>query len=509
MHLASPYMLLCLGFLPCFIATFAWGDRKRRLAQMRFQSSAPTQVDVSRRWWKRNCVLAAAASLILALSRPVSRGPDPAVENTGDIVFLLDVSRSMLSVDAQPTRLARAKSIIASLVEQVRGERTALVAFAGVSSVQCPLTIDQAFFRAMLERASPESVTRGGTRIGDAIQFSVDSVFDDVVRARKQLVIVTDGGDLDSNPTIAARAVLRQGIRLLVIGVGDKDNGALVPTSASDPTPILYGGEQVRTKLEQGLLQTIAEAGAGAYFNAGALESDAADIYRRFLNPVTPPRSREAETSASSWFVLFAIVLLITETLLSDRKVRSAALAVIVIADLSAQTPAESVAEGNAAYRESHWSQAVDSYEMAARSKPMLPQAHFDMGLALYRMQQYSSASDAFGRAAAASRGTPLEATSKLGQANCAYRVAIDAPQVQAQQLLRRVLSRYEELSAIPDARFNADVVRQRLADLLKRQSMDAPGTPSARKKASGPHDIVEQGGVPGKTRAQNVDRDW
>src|ERR1700722_2449381 len=146
---------------------------------------------------------------------------------------------------------------------------------------------------------------------------------------------------------------------------------------------------------------------------------------------------------------------------------------------------------------------------VAARSKPMLPQAHFDMGLALYRMQQYSSASDAFGRAAAASRGTPLEATSKLGQANCAYRVAIDAPQVQAQQLLRRVLSRYEELSAIPDARFNADVVRQRLADLLKRQSMDAPGTPSARKKASGPHDIVEQGGVPGKTRAQNVDRDW
>ena len=65
------------------------------------------------------------------------------------------------------------------------------------------------------------------------------------------------------------------------------------------------------------------------------------------------------------------------------------------------------------------------------RSKPMLPQAHFDMGLALYRMQQYSSASDALAALRLHRETLPS-----------AYRVAIDAPQDQAQQLLRRVLSR-------------------------------------------------------------------
>ena len=508
-RLAHPYMLLLLLALPAFTAMFSRADRKRRLALERFAASGRTQIDVAHRRWKRICVLAAVVSLILALSRPMwmesSNAPH---ENTGDVVFLLDVSRSMLSADAAPTRLGRAKSIIGDLVGKLHGERMALVAFAGVPAIQCPLTIDREFFDAMLERAAPDSVARGGTRIGDAIQFSLDSVFDDVVRARKQLVILTDGGDQDSFPVPAAQTALTKGIQLLVIGIGDDENGALVPTSELDPTPILYHGEQVRTKLDDGLLRAMA-AGSGVYLNAGANMLNATGIYQQFIARSTRPRGGENESSAAEWLLLFAIALLTGETLLSDRRARAVALALVLIVNLAAQTPTEWVSKGNAAYRDGHWEVAADSYEMAARSTPVLPQVYFNMGAALYRVQRYGAASDAFGQAAAAALGTRLEATSKLGQANCAYREAIDAPPSESQRLMRRVLSQYNDLSAIPDARFNAEVVRQRLADLQKRLSANAPAPPLANRKVYGPHDIVQRGGVPQAVRRQSVDRDW
>jgi tetratricopeptide (TPR) repeat protein len=131
------------------------------------------------------------------------------------------------------------------------------------------------------------------------------------------------------------------------------------------------------------------------------------------------------------------------------------------------------------------------------------------MGMAYYRERGYANASEAFEKAAVASRGTALEAASKLGLANCAFREAMDAPPDEAQQMLRRVLRSYEELSANADAKFNADVVRRRLAELRERESRAAPPMPSAHKKATGAHDIVEQGGVPEKTKAERVERDW
>jgi Ca-activated chloride channel homolog len=512
-HFVHPKLLLLLLLTPALVALFAWADRKRRLALARFAPSRRGQanpVDASRRRRKRGCILIATLCLIVALSQPVwTRASKDSIGDTGDVVFLLDVSRSMLSSDVAPTRLAVAKSIVSGIGQKLRSERMALVAFAGVPAVQCPLTIDKAFFEATLERSSRDSVARGGTKIGDAIQLALDSVFDDVVRARKLLVIVTDGGDQDSLPALAAKTAAARGIGLLVIGIGESRAGALVPTSESDPTPIVYNGEQVRTKLEGETLRVIAAAGSGTYLEAGVDKLDAGKIYDQYIGGARRSRFGEIEQSAAHWLVLFAITLLIAEMLLTDRRRLAAEVALILAANLSAQTPAELVSTGNIAYRESHWEVAIDLYETAALSPPVPPQVHFNLGAALYRAQRYAAASDAFGKAAEAAKGTALEAASKLGQANCAYREAVDAPPRESQQLLRRVLMQYEALSSMPDARFNADVVRQRLTDLQKRLSEDTPKTPSARKKVFGPREIVQQGGVPGVTKRQTVDRDW
>jgi Ca-activated chloride channel family protein len=508
-HFAHPFTLLWLVAVPVIAAAFAWGDRKRASAGARFSSATSRQVDLSRRKYKRICVLAAVASLILALAKPVGKGSlVPPDAKGGDVVFLLDVSRSMLSADVLPTRLARAKAVIAALTRQIHGERIALVAFAGVPSVQCPLTIDEGFFQTMLESASPDSVARGGTRIGDAIQFSLESVFDGVVRARRQLVLVTDGGDQDSAPMLAARSAASRGIRLLVIGVGDETIGALVPVSESDPTPVLYHGAQVRTRLEPGVLQAIAAAGAGNYAPAGTREFDAAAVSQQFMAAAVPALTRDGESPASLWLVIFAALLLSVEMCLSDRRARAAVVAAVLIADLSAQSPAEWIANGNDAFKRGLWPEAAEDYKSAIQLPPMRPETYFNLGAALYKMKEYTSASDAFAKAEKGAHGTPLEDASKLAQANCAYRLAIGESQPWYEQKLRRVLKSYEELPAIPDAQFNAEVVRRRLAD-LQLQSPAAPQTPSTRQKAFGARNIVRQGGVPGKPKTQSVDKDW
>ncbi len=87
------------------------------------------------------------------------------------MVFLLDVSRSMLAEDLAPNRLARAKIAIGDAVDVLQGDRVALVAFAGDAVIRCPLTLDYGFFRMMLDAVDTDSVPRGGTLLGDAIRF--------------------------------------------------------------------------------------------------------------------------------------------------------------------------------------------------------------------------------------------------------------------------------------------------------------------------------------------------
>ena len=97
-----------------------------------------------------------------------------------------------------------------------------LIAFAGNAAVLSPLTIDQDYFRETLDGASSESVTRGGSRIGDALRFALGSGFDDVRRGSKDLILLTDGdnnlGRIDPLP--AAQLAAAVGVKIYAIGIG-------------------------------------------------------------------------------------------------------------------------------------------------------------------------------------------------------------------------------------------------------------------------------------------------
>lgn len=210
-----------------------------------------------------------AALILMSLGIAQLGAPRPADHVGLDIVFLIDVSRSMSTRDAVPSRIGQARALVRDIMSQAASERFGIVVFAGNAGLECPLTNDYAFVRDQLKDAGPDSVTLGGTRLGDALRFAARFAFDDASRNARELVVLSDGGDDDNDAAKAAAALsdlADRKIRLVTVGVGDRAAGGLVPQSELDPAPFLYNGKPVVTKLDAAALQALCAAASGCLY---------------------------------------------------------------------------------------------------------------------------------------------------------------------------------------------------------------------------------------------------
>ncbi|MEM9373268.1 MAG: VWA domain-containing protein [Planctomycetota bacterium] len=268
---------------------------------------------------------AALTSLSVAMARPQSNPVEVDSERTGrDVVFLLDVSRSMLASDVAPTRLDRARLWIKDLVAELRGDRFALVAFAGSASVRAPLTSDNLFFSQVLGELTPESVDRGGTNIGDAIRKTMELVVpqrdDRDAGAFTDIVLITDGEDQQSLPVQAAQAAAQRGVRIIAIGIGSK-TGATIRSSEGSR-------ETVSTRLDsQTLTQIAAASPANAYLEVGTGTLDLPRFYRDLIATAEQTALEQVTTIQYTerfhWFLWPAFALLAAERILIPARTRS------------------------------------------------------------------------------------------------------------------------------------------------------------------------------------------
>ena len=177
---ASPLFLHALWLVPALMVLFLHARRSRSRALVRFAPSERARrviagsADSGRRRLRSGFTLGAVALVALALARPCWGERWEKVERRGaNVVIALDVSRSMLADDLKPSRLERAKREIRDLVEAARrhggGDRIGLIAFAGVASTVCPLTLDYGTFELFLV-TSPSSVSVGGTSVAAALR---------------------------------------------------------------------------------------------------------------------------------------------------------------------------------------------------------------------------------------------------------------------------------------------------------------------------------------------------
>jgi Ca-activated chloride channel family protein len=277
-------------------------------------------------------LLCALVLIAFSLARPAWNPKPRTVERRGrDIVFIIDVSRSMLAEDLAPNRLDRAKIAVSDLIDRLEGDRVALVAFAGTAVLKCPLTLDYGFFEMMLDDLEPSSVARGGTMIGDAIRKALDDAYDDQERKYKDIILITDGEDHDSFPVEAAEEAGRRGVRIIAIGLGDENQGKRIPVTdeQGNRTFLTYRGQEIWSKLDAESLRKMVNATPGGrYLNVATGTIDLGNVY---MSLIAGEEKREIESLTVKLyeekfqiFLGFALFMLVAEMIVGERRRGSA-----------------------------------------------------------------------------------------------------------------------------------------------------------------------------------------
>ncbi|MCY2961134.1 MAG: VWA domain-containing protein [Planctomycetota bacterium] len=245
-----------------------WSLRRRRIERERLVAErlVPRVVPgFSRGRARARVVLAAAAALFAALAAvgPVRGYTLRDVERKGiDLVVCLDTSRSMLVQDVKPDRLTRAKRELAGLFDRMKGDRAALLAFAGDVREVAPLTHDRETLKSFLETLTPADNLRGGTDLGTALEKALE-MFDGRTGAHEAIVLVTDGEDLGARGYEVAQKAKERGIRVYVLGMGTSGGGKI-----PDGTQGFVRGsdtKEVVSRMDPESLARIASAAGGDF----------------------------------------------------------------------------------------------------------------------------------------------------------------------------------------------------------------------------------------------------
>ena len=221
---------------------------------------------------------------ILALARPgYNPQPRPVFDSGRDVLFLLDVSNSMLAEHVLPSRLARAKMAITSTLDTLDlNDRVALVLFSGSATVVSPLTSDFSFFRKSVLEASRHSIALGGTKLSAALLKSCEKVFTEESKGNIDVIVLTDGEDQDSELDSAVEALNKNETQLILVGFGDRQMGSRL--KQKDGTFLVEDGQEVWTKMESRVLENLAEQCTdGIFLDVGTKNINLGDVYQQIV----------------------------------------------------------------------------------------------------------------------------------------------------------------------------------------------------------------------------------
>ena len=275
-----------------------------------------------RPWIKITLLSLAIGMLSLALAQPQTGSKLRSVESQGrEIMLVVDVSNSMLAEDVTPSRMARTRYAITRLVETMKEDRIGIVAFADEADVLLPITGDYKMAEAMAKRLSPDLIPQQGTDIGEALEVAMLSFTDSTHNTNSRVIIlITDGEAHDEISDAALEQAKAEGIVICAIGIGTPEG-----------TPLKIGGKHVEdengkmviTKLGETLLQGIAEQTGGIYTrsrnDAFGLNEIVARLDEMESTQFANQRFEEYDEQYQ-WFLGAAILLLIAEALLLERR---------------------------------------------------------------------------------------------------------------------------------------------------------------------------------------------
>lgn len=329
MHWGNPYILFLLLLVPLFVILLgvAAHNRKKQFsnfADKKFYDYYMQQFSFFH-WSLKNVIfIMAVFFLIIALARPRWNKEVQIVKKEGiDIVVAIDVSKSMDAQDIQPSRIERAKDQISLFIDQLKGDRIAIVAFAGKSFVQCPLTNDYGAAKLFLNLLDTETVPSYGTDIGGAIARAITLFGED--EKHKVIIVVSDGEDLEENAVKIAEETARKNAIIYTLGVGSPEGSTIPMRDASGN--VVYAkddkGDIIFTKLDISILTKIAKTGNGRFFPITPRQSEIFEIMKN-INAIEKKKfdSREFTRYKEQYkyFAIAALLLLLIESFILYKK---------------------------------------------------------------------------------------------------------------------------------------------------------------------------------------------
>lgn len=268
------------------------------------------------------------AFLTLGLVNPKIGTKLETVKREGvDIVFAVDVSKSMLAEDIAPNRLEKAKRLVSEIINQLASDRIGIIAYAGQAFPQLPITTDYGAAKMFLQSMNTNMLTSQGTAIDQAIELAT-TYYDDEDQTNRVLFIISDGEDHSEGATLnMVEGATEEGIRIFTIGVG-KSKGAPIPIKRKGVVESLKKdsqGEVVITKLNEDVLRDIAEDGNGEYVD-GSNTEEAVEFIKDQLNQMDK-KEFEAKQFAEyqdqfQWFLAAGVLFLFLDIFVLDRKTK-------------------------------------------------------------------------------------------------------------------------------------------------------------------------------------------
>lgn len=357
-------------------------------------------------------VTIAFAAAVLAMANPRSKTGTEKVDRNGiDVMIALDVSKSMLAQDIKPTRLDRAKQLLSKLIDKLSNDRIGIVVFAGRAYQQMPLTGDHGAAKMYLAAASPEVVPTQGTVIADALKMC-DGAFNGKEKKYKTVILISDGEDHDEGAIKTAGQMANEGIVINTVGIGSPTGATIIDEMTNEPKKD-NNGNTVVTKLNEQELKDIAAKGNGTYQLFNNTDEVVASLDARLSTMDQRTVTEDSLVNYKSffqWFAGLALLLLMTELFLSERRMagtnnftttgRKIALLFIACCLLPLASFSQSanalVKKGNESYSKKEYDKAISDYQKATEKNPANTAAQFNLGNALYKNKKADEALAAY-----------------------------------------------------------------------------------------------------------------
>ena len=323
-----PYILFL--YIPFFLILFIDIVRAKKI---KILSNTPEnikkvlfeKIDLKKAKIKQNLILLSISILIFAASGPQIGIRLAPIDRKGlDLVFCIDVSSSMRGTDIKPTRLDKSKFEVSQMIQNLKGDRVAIIVFAGSSHLYLPLTTDYEAAHLFLDQIDTNMIPTQGTALSSAIQTGL-SAFSEDDSKYKVLILITDGEDHEGEAISLAKQASKRGMIIHTIGVGTIA-GSLIPNinnSGITEYKKDNSGKLVTSQLNEKILEEIAEAGEGVFIRFNNKPAN----YKNILNQIDSMEKRTVKSHVYSEFEeqyqkfgILSLCLMIVSMMISTRK---------------------------------------------------------------------------------------------------------------------------------------------------------------------------------------------